>query len=40
MDRYQQAMVDYLAEVRAMVLATGVDYHSCSLEKKLRASVV
>ena len=32
MDRYQQAMVNYLAEVRRIVLETGVDYHRCSLD--------
>lgn len=32
MDRYQQAMFDYLAEVRRIVLETGVDYHRCSLD--------
>jgi uncharacterized protein (DUF58 family) len=31
-DRYQQAMMQYLEEVQAIVLETGVDYHRCSLE--------
>jgi hypothetical protein len=39
LERYQQAMVDYLAEVRAMVLETGVDYHHCSLDKDYEQSL-
>ena len=33
LDRYQQAMVNYLSEMQSLVLETGVDYHRCSLEK-------